>query len=110
MDFNDLKNAARYPFSNENDLLLGFVLLLADLVNEFHGTDKLSVIIKLILTIVALLMSVLEAGYLFKVVEETTRGSDSLPKFSDLKEIFIHGTKEIIVYLYSSYSPLLRLL
>lgn len=98
MDVQDLKKALKFPLSDYKLMfLLGFVLLLADLVNEVHVTDDFSLVIKLILTLVALVMSVLEAGYLFKVIEETTVGSNSLPKFNNFKSIFIHGIKELIV-------------
>jgi len=98
MEFQDLKNAIKYPLSDvKMILLLGAVLFLGELVNEVHGNDEYSTILKAILTLVALIMSVLEAGYLFKVIEETTQGSESLPKFSNLRDMFLHGTKEIIV-------------
>jgi len=108
MDLKDIIiDALKYPFSDvKMILLLGFVLLLADLVNEIHVTDKLSVIIKLTLTLIALVMFVLESGYLFKVIEETARGSHSLPKFNELKSICIHGVKEIIVTLLYLSLPL----
>lgn len=110
MEFKDLIDALKYPLSNvKMVLLLGLVLLLADLVNEVHGTDKFSVILKLTLTLVAVVMSLLEAGYLFKVIEETIRGSDSLPEFNQLKSIFIHGTKEIIVTIIYLSLPTLEL-
>jgi len=110
MEFKDLTDALRYPLSNvKMILLLGLVLLLADLVNEVHGTDKFSAILKVALTLVAVVMSLLEAGYLFKVIEETIRGSDSLPEFNQLKSIFIHGTKEIIVTIMYLSLPALEL-
>lgn len=110
MEFKDLKDALKYPFSKvKMILLLGLVLLWADLVNEVHGTDKFSVVLKLTLTLVAVVMSFLEAGYLFKVIEETTRGSDSLPEFNQFKSIFIHGTKEIIVTMIYLSLPTLEL-
>lgn len=110
MEFKDLKDGLLYPLTDfKMILLLGFVLFLAELVNEVHGTSKFSLILKLILTLVALMMSVVEAGYLFRVVEETIKGSDSLPQFQNIKSVFMHGTKEIVVTIVFLFFPMLEI-
>lgn len=99
MDWKDIiEDALGYPFSDfKLVILLGLVYVLADLTNQVPGNDLNSAVIMLILVFVILLLSIVEAGYIFKVVEDTVHGSDTLPKLSNLKRIFLHGIKEIIV-------------
>jgi len=78
-------------------ILLGMVILIADSVNEIHLAGFGADIIKIILIIIGTILGILEVGYIFKIIEETVRGSEKLPKFDKLKEMFIHGVKETIV-------------
>ncbi len=44
-----------------------------------------------------ILLAIFEAGYVFRILEETIQGSKKLPKFNNLKLMFFHGIKELIV-------------
>jgi len=91
-------DSIKYPSSNWKEvILLGTVLLIADGVNEFQWTGQFADEIRIALIIIGSFLAILQAGYLFCVVEETIKGSKKPPKIKKLKNMFIHGIKEIIV-------------
>lgn len=80
-------------------LLLGMVLVIADLGDEFSFLGDLSTIVKLIISVVVITIAIFEAGYVFRIIEETIKGSNSLPSFNNFKEMFVHGLSEIFLIL-----------
>ncbi|MTK63599.1 MAG: DUF4013 domain-containing protein [Methanobacterium sp.] len=95
-------DSLKYSASNLKILLLlGMVLVIADLGDELAFLGDLSDTIKLIISAVVILIAIFEAGYVFRILEETIKGSNSLPELNNFKEMFIHGLSEmalIIIY------------
>jgi hypothetical protein len=91
-------DSLKYSASNLKILLLlGMVLVIADLGNELSFLGDLSDTVKFIISVVVILIAIFEAGYVFRIIEETIKGSNSLPKLNDFKRMFIHGLSEIIL-------------
>ena len=88
-------------------LLLGLVLLIADFADSLSGAGETTDILKFFLSVVVILLAIFEAGYVFRIIEETIHGSKKLPQFNNLKITFIHGLKETIVLIMYFSIPLL---
>jgi Protein of unknown function (DUF4013) len=88
-------------------ILLGLVLLLADMANEISYTGELAYELSLVFFAAVILLAIFEAGYLFRVLEETIQGSKKLPKFNNLKLMFYGGVKELTVLILYFLTPLL---
>jgi hypothetical protein len=91
-------------------LLLGMVLVIADLGDELSFLGDLSDTVKLIISIVVVIIAIFEAGYVFRIIEETVKGSDSLPKVNNFKRMFIHGLSEILLILIYFIVPVMLVL
>lgn len=93
-------DSLKYSASNLKILLLlGLVLLIADLSDEIAFFGDLSEIVKLIIPVVVIILAIFEAGYVFRIIEETVQGSNSLPKLNDFRRMFVHGLSEMILIL-----------
>jgi len=88
-------------------VLLGLVLLLADVTNDIYLTGVISDELRLVFFASVILLAIFEAGYIFKILEETIKGSNKLPKFNNLKLMFIHGVKELTVLILYFLIPFL---
>lgn len=99
MKFKDiLIDSLKYPLSDIKMIfLLGAVLLAGEFLQEHINDFSSNYITISILTILVFFFIFLEAGYLFKVIEETIQGNKKLPKFTNLQNMFFHGIKETIV-------------
>lgn len=90
-------DSLKYSASNwPKVILLGIVILIADFVNE-PITSYYSIDAKIFLIILGTILGILEAGFMFRILEESTKGSTKLPKLNRIKELFIHGFNETIV-------------
>jgi Protein of unknown function (DUF4013) len=88
-------------------LLLGLVLFIADFADSLSGAGETIDVLRIFLITVVILLAILEAGYIFRIIEETIQGSKKLPQFSELKITFIHGFKEAVVLIMYFSIPLL---
>jgi hypothetical protein len=91
-------------------LLLGMVLVIADLSDELSFLGDLSTYVAVIISIVVILITIFEAGYVFRIIEETIQGSNSLPQFNDFKGMFVHGLSEMFLILIYFVVPVVLLL
>jgi hypothetical protein len=91
-------------------ILLGVVLLIADVADELSFAGDISSYTSIIVFFTIIIMAIFEAGYVFRIIEETIHGSTKLPKFNKLGEMFSHGLIELIVLLAYFLIPLLFLL
>jgi hypothetical protein len=88
----------RYSTSDWKAVLrLGLLLVILDINDELSWAGDLADEISIVLNIVAVILFFLEAGYLFRILEETIEGSKKLPKFNRILEMFIHGVKEVTI-------------
>jgi hypothetical protein len=93
-----IKDSFRYTTSSWGKLIfLGLVILIADRVNELTYFQNFAHEISILLIIVSILLAIFEVGYIFRIIEETTHGSHSLPHFNRIRATFLHGMKEILV-------------
>ena len=79
-----LKDAASYALSDwRNFLILGLILLLADHAMDLYsastGNSVLDILILASIVGVVILLSFIEIGYGFRIVEETVEGSTRPP-------------------------------
>ena len=78
-------------------VVLGFVLLLADTAENLTYTGLFGDEIKLVLLFILIVMAIFEAGYVFRIILETIQGSNKLPKFENLKLMFVQGVTEFVL-------------
>ena len=52
--------------------------------------------LRLVLFAAVILLAIFEAGYVYRILEETIKGSKKLPKFNNLRLMFYHCLKELI--------------
>lgn len=91
-------------------LLLGMVLVIADLGDELSFLGDLSGTVKLMISVVVVIIAIFEAGYVFRIIEETVKGSNSLPSVNNFKDMFIHGLSEIFLILIYFIIPVVLVL
>ncbi len=103
-----LYDAAKYPFSGVKQLLLlGLMLLIISLLlgqnDEFYiilqnilGDNGLLIVLLPFLIISAVFI-LIEAGYSFKVIEESILRVNTPPKFNNFTHMIKHGINEIFI-------------
>ena len=47
-----------------------------------------------------IILSLLESGYSFKILEESIHGSKRPPLFAKYKEMYVHGFKDVLVSIF----------
>ena len=100
-------DAAKYPFLGLKQLLLlGLMILIISLIigNQIDLdiyletlSDVQLLLILLLFTLIVALFSIIEAGYAFKVIENTILGVKKPPKLNNLISMLKHGLNEIII-------------
>jgi hypothetical protein len=88
-------------------VLLGFVLLLADTAENLTYVGLFNEEIKFVLLGIVIFLTILEAGYVFRIILETVQGSNKLPKFENLKLMFVQGVIEFVLLIIYFSIPLL---
>jgi hypothetical protein len=103
-----LIDSVRYSASNLRVIIpLGFVLLIADLADELSWAGDMADELKVVLFFLVILLAIFEAGYVFRILEETVKGSKKLPHFNKFRLMFIHGVKELLVLIIYFLIPVL---
>lgn len=77
-------------------ILLGIIFVDIDLLDqttEMLMPDSLNYIF----LVAFFILVFIEAGYLFRIIESSVDGSDKLPPFSNLLQLFAHGVKDSLV-------------
>ena len=88
-------------------VVLGFVLLLADAAESLTYDGVYGDGIKIVLIGIVVVLSIFEAGYIFRIILETVRGSNTLPKFENLKLMFVQGITEFVLLIIYFSLPIL---
>ncbi|MGB9937691.1 MAG: DUF4013 domain-containing protein [Methanobacterium sp.] len=103
-----LYDAAKYPFSGVKQLLiLGLMILISSLLlgdysnfynylDSIFGDTALMLVLMLVLLLFTIL-SILEAGYSFKIIEKSVLRIEEPPKLNNFIHMFKHGLNEIII-------------
>lgn len=90
-----LLSSVKYPASDWiKVLLLGLVIFLVDLSNDLGGV---AAELGYIVMGAGFILGIYQVGFIFRIVEETTHGSDMMPTFGGYFNTFIHGLKEALV-------------
>ena len=110
-----LKDAMVYAVSDwRNFLILGLILVLTDHVTDLNLVYTINSIsdILIIASIVGVItiLSFIEIGYGFRIVEETVEGSTSPPGFHHPLNLFVHGIKESLILIVYFILPLILLI
>ena len=112
MGFMNLKeiiiDSLRYSASNlKMVVLLGLVLFFADIADELSWAGEMTDELRMVLFLIIIVLTILEAGYMFRILEDTIKGSKKLPKFNNFKLMFFHGIKELLILIIYFLTPLL---
>lgn len=96
---NLVKDSFRYTTSDWlHVLILGVVIFLAENLDSFHGNSTVIIALNMVLIVVVAFFIFIEAGYFFRIMEETVEGSINPPRFNKLHELLSHGAKEVIIF------------
>jgi hypothetical protein len=94
---NIVKNSLGYPLSNmKNFLILGVIILLADLYS-FSSSLGINNSFIVILMVITFLLMILREGYKLRILGSSISGSDILPDFGNWKRMFLDGVNLFIV-------------
>lgn len=86
-------NSFKYTISDWVAIvILGIILTFLSILNNFNRD------INMIMWVAITILSLIEMGYSFKIIEQTLQGSTKPPIFRNFKELIIHGIKDTIVY------------
>lgn len=103
----DLIDSIRYTSSGLSKvIIIGILLFLLDQIDELSWIGPYASIVEYALIFVSFILGFLVAGYIFRIIEETIHGSQKPPKFNKLKEMMVHGVKEIAVAFVYAFIPL----
>lgn len=103
-----MSNALRYTIATwQNILILGLIIFLTDHLIDFDIPSIIKGINDIIILIVVVLLSFMEIGYGFRIVEETVQGSSKPPSFHNPLDLFWHGVKESVILLLYFIVPLI---
>ena len=99
MDMKEIiKNSLKYTSSNWiKVLLLGLVIFLADISNELNFLGGIADEVRYIVISAGIILGIYQLGFIFRIIEETTHGSDKIPQFDRYVDTFIHGLKEAMI-------------
>ena len=95
-----IRNSAVYAFSDKVAILIfGIILIVLSNLENYILVSQDALLSKRILLvgIIVVVLTIFEAGYSFKIKEETLRGSKRPPLFNHFKEMFRHGLKDFII-------------
>jgi hypothetical protein len=78
-------------------ILLGIIFVEIDLLD--HATSDILIpgSLDYVLLVAFIILVFIEAGYLFRIIESSVDGSDKLPPFTNLLQLFTHGLKDSLV-------------
>ncbi|MDI6643949.1 MAG: DUF4013 domain-containing protein [Methanobacteriaceae archaeon] len=112
MDLKEIiSDAWKYTVSDWTKvLLLGLTLFLLDFSNEGANYGLKGQIFGTIFFISGSILTVVESGYLFRIIEETIKGSKNPPNFNKFKELLIHGVKDLVMGFFYAAFPIIIIL
>ncbi len=91
-------DSLKYSSSNwVKVILLGLVIFIADLSDALSALGGLADEVRFLIIAVGLILGVYQIGFLFRIIEETTHWSNTMPKFDKFRDTFIHGIKEGLI-------------
>ena len=93
------KNSLRYAAAGWlNVLILGVLIFLAENLDHLPGESGTIGIIDVVFYALIIFLIFLEAGYFYRIIKGTVKGSNTPPKLNRLHCMLLHGFKEVIVF------------
>lgn len=104
-------DSLKYSSSNwVKVVLLGLVVFLVDLSDALSFLGGLAGELSFTIIVTGLILGIYQIGFIFRIVEETTHGSDNMPKFDKFWNTFLHGMKEGLVTVIYFIIPLILII
>lgn len=96
MNFKDqIYDALKYTLKDwKPTILLGTILFIASLLHTIDSEEYTIIFAVFIATIVLLFF---EEGYRYKIIKETIKGNNNLPKVGNVKQLFKTGFHEVLI-------------
>lgn len=92
-----IKDALKYTFKDwKSIVLLGIILCIASTFEEWHTENLL---IRVILTVIALVLIFIEEGYRYKIIKDTINGNNHPPFIGNYRELIKEGFLETVTIL-----------
>lgn len=101
--WNLIKDSIRYALSDWVAILIfGVILLVLSSFENYVLFNYRYLFSKRIIVaiIIVIVLSLLESGYSFKILEESIHGSKKPPLFARFKEMYVHGFKDVLVSIF----------
>lgn len=104
------KDSLRYAAAGWlNVLILGVLIFLAENLDHLPGESGTIGIIDVVFYAIIIFLVFLEAGYFYRIIKGTVKGSNSPPKLNRLHSMLLHGFKEVIVFFIYFLIPIIIL-
>lgn len=100
-------DASEYAASDwKKFIFLGIIFVAIDLLDRQTAKNIMPDIIWYLLIVLIIILFFVSTGYLFRIIETSVDGSDKLPPFNNLLQLFKHGVKDSTVFFIYMFIPL----
>lgn len=102
--------ASKYAASDwKKFIFLGIMFVAIDLLDHQTVETLMPDYIWYVLIVLIIILFFISTGYLFRIIETSIDGSDQLPPFNNLVQLFKHGVKDSAVVFIYMFIPLMLL-
>ena len=104
-------DASKYATSNwTRYVLLGITFVFIDLLDDLDESMAIPPSILIFLLSLFVILVFIQAGYIFRIIETSVEGSNKLPPFNRIKQLFFHGIKDSAVAMTYIFIPIILFL
>jgi hypothetical protein len=104
-------DASKYATSNwTRYILLGITFVFIDLFDDLTESVDIPLSILIFLLSLFVILVFIQAGYIFRIIETSVDGSNKLPPFNHIKQLFFHGIKDSAVAMAYIFIPIILFL
>ncbi|HSO25594.1 MAG TPA: DUF4013 domain-containing protein [Methanobacteriaceae archaeon] len=102
--------ASKYAASDwKKFIFLGIIFVAIDLLDHQTAETIMPEYVWYLLIVLIIILLFISTGYLFRIIETSVDGSDQLPPFNNLLQLFKHGVKDSTVVFIYMFIPLMLL-
>jgi hypothetical protein len=102
--------ASKYAASDwKKFIFLGIIFVAIDLLDHQTAETIMPDYVWYLLIVLIIILFFISTGYLFRIIETSIGGSDQLPPFNNLLQLFKHGVKDSTVVFIYMFIPLMLL-
>jgi hypothetical protein len=102
--------ASKYAASDwKKFIFLGIIFVAIDLLDHQTAETIMPDYVWYLLIVLIIILFFISTGYLFRIIETSIDGSDQLPPFNNLLQLFKHGVKDSTVVFIYMFIPLMLL-